>query len=195
MLTYSSNIQEVFGGIISKLSGFEAGGPENDKVMRGIATAALGLIKNRIHTQGKRADGQPIGQYSNAYLKYRVKKKNRENDGKVVLSLTRNLENDTQVVATETGYGIGFNNPENVKKADWLQNGTKATTVKAYKRDISKRTKRGTIRKGQAERIVNVSAHSRKGWKGYGKVYGLTREERTVLKNTADQIIDELFNA
>ena len=34
MLTYSSNIQEVFGGIISKLSGFEAGGPENDKVMR-----------------------------------------------------------------------------------------------------------------------------------------------------------------
>ena len=30
---------------------------------------------------------------------------------------------------------------------------------------------------------------------GYGKVYGLTREERTVLKNTADQIIDELFNA
>ena len=45
----------------------------------------------------------------------------------------------------------------------------KATTVKAHKRDISKRTKRGTIRKGQSERIVNVSAHSRKGWKGYGK--------------------------
>lgn len=195
MLTYSSNIQEVFGGIISKLSGFQAGGPNNDKVMRAIADSALSLVRPRIHQQGKRADGQPIGQYSNAYLKYRVKKKNRENDGKVVLSLTRNLENDTQVVATETGYGIGFNNPENVKKADWLQNGTKATTVKAHKRDISKRTKRGTIRKGQSERIVNVSAHSRKGWKGYGKVYGLTREERTVLKNTADQIIDELFNA
>ena len=195
MLTYSSNIQEVFGGIISKLSGFQAGGPNNDKVMRAIADSALSLVRPRIHQQGKRADGQPIGTYSNSYLKYRVKKKNRENDGKVVLSLTRNLENDTQVVATETGYGIGFNNPENVKKADWLQNGTKATTVKAHKRDISKRTKRGTIRKGQSERIVNVSAHSRKGWKGYGKVYGLTREERTVLKNTADQIIDELFNA
>ena len=195
MLTYSSNIQEVFGGIISKLSGFQAGGPENDKVMRGIATAALGLLKNRIYTQGKRADGQLIGQYSNAYLKYRVKKKNRENDGKVVLSLTRNLENDTQVVATETGYGIGFNNPENVKKADWLQNGTKATTVKAHKRDISKRTKRGTLRKGQSERIVNVSAHSRKAWKGYGKVYGLTNEERDAIANKADQIIEEIFKA
>ena len=195
MLTYSSNIQEVFGGIISKLSGFQAGGPENDKVMRGIATAALGLLKNRIHTQGKRADGQLIGQYSNAYLKYRVKKKNRENDSKVVLSLNRNLENDTQVVATETGYGIGFNNPENVKKADWLQNGTKATTVKAHKRDISKRTKRGTLRKGQSQRIVTVSAHSRKAWKGYGKVYGLTNEERDAIANKADQIIEEIFKA
>ena len=35
-----------FSEALSKLSGFEAGGPENDKVMRGIATAALGLIKN-----------------------------------------------------------------------------------------------------------------------------------------------------
>ncbi len=195
MLTYSSNIQEVFGGIISKLSGFQAGGPENDKVMRAIATAAQGLVRARIHQEGKKANGQPIGQYSNAYLKYRVKKKNRENDGKVVLSLNRNMENDFQVIATDTGYGLGFNNPENVKKADWLQNGTKATTVKAHKRDISKRTKRGTLRKGQSERIVTVSAHSRKAWKGYGKVYGLTNEERDVIANKADQIIEEIFKA
>jgi hypothetical protein len=195
MLTYSSNIADVAGTLLKQVKGFEAGGPNNDKVLRAIADSALSIVRPRIHQQGKRADGQPIGTYSNSYLKYRVKKKNRENDGKVVLSLTRNMENDFQVIATDTGYGLGFNNPDNVKKADWLQNGTKATTVKAHKRDISKRTKRGTIRKGQSERIVNVSAHSRKGWKGYGKVYGLTREERTVLKNTADQIIDELFNA
>jgi len=195
MLTYSSNIADVAGTLLKQFKGLELGGPNNDKVMRAIADSALSLVRPRIHQQGKRADGQPIGTYSNSYLKYRVKKKNRENDGKVVLSLTRNMENDFQVIPTDTGYGLGFNNPDNVKKADWLQNGTKATTVKAHKRDISKRTKRGTIRKGQSERIVNVSAHSRKGWKGYGKVYGLTREERTVLKNTADQIIDELFNA
>ena len=195
MLTYSSNIADIAGTLLKQIKGLETGGPNNDKVLRAIADSALSLVRPRIHQQGKRADGQPIGTYSNSYLNYRVKKKNRENDSKVVLSLTRNMENDFQVIATDTGYGLGFNNPDNVKKADWLQNGTKATTVKAYKRDISKRTKRGIIRKGQSERIVNVSAHSRKGWKGYGKVYGLTREERTVLKNTADQIIDELFNA
>jgi hypothetical protein len=195
MLTYSSNIADVAGSLLKQVKGFESGGPNNDKVLRAIADSALSLVRPRIHQQGKRADGQPIGTYSNSYLKYRVKKKNRENDSKVVLSLTRNMENDFQVIATDTGYGLGFNNPDNVKKADWLQNGTKATTVKAYKRDISKRTKRGTIRKGQAERIVNVSAHSRKGWKGYGKVYGLTREERNTLKAAADKIIDELFNS
>ena len=195
MLTYSSNIADIAGTLLKQIKGLETGGSNNDKVLRAIADSALSLVRPRIHQQGKRADGQPIGTYSNSYLNYRVKKKNRENDGKVVLSLTRNMENDFQVIATDTGYGLGFNNPDNVKKADWLQNGTKATTVKAQKRDISKRTKRGTIRKGQSERIVSVSAHSRKGWKGYGKVYGLTREERTVLKNTADQIIDELFKA
>jgi hypothetical protein len=195
MLTYSSNIADVAGTLLKQVKGFEAGGPNNDKVLRAIADSALSIVRPRIHQQGKRADGQPIGTYSNSYLKYRVKKKNRENDGKVVLSLTRNMENDFQVIATDTGYGLGFNNPDNVKKADWLQNGTKATTVKAHKLDISKRTKRGTIRKGQSERIVTVSAHSRKAWKGYGKVYGLTREERSALKNAADKIIDELFNA
>lgn len=195
MLTYSSNIADVAGSLLKQVKGLEVGGPENDKVMRGMATAAQSLVRKRIHVEGKRADGQAIGTYSNSYLNYRVKKKNRENDGKVVLSLTRNMENDFQVIPTDTGYGLGFNNPDNVKKADWLQNGTKATTVKAYKRDISKRTKRGIIRKGQSERIVNVSAHSRKGWKGYGKVYGLTREERNTLKAAADKIIDELFNS
>ncbi len=195
MLTYSSNIADIAGTLLKQIKGLETGGPNNDKVLRAIADSALSLVRPRIHQQGKRADGQPIGTYSNSYLNYRVKKKNRENDGKVVLSLTRNMENDFQVIPTDTGYGLGFNNPDNAKKADWLQNGTKATTVKAYKRDISKRTKRGTIRKGQAERIVNVSAHSRKGWKGYGKVYGLTREERNTLKAAADKIIDELFNS
>ena len=77
------------------------------------------------------------------------------------------MENDTQVIPTETGYGHWVQQPgkrEENRLAAKME--LKATTVKAHKRDISKRTKRGTIRNGQSERIVNVSAHSRKGWKG-----------------------------
>lgn len=44
---------------------------------------------------------------------------NRTSDTKVILSLTRQMENDMSVVATGKGYGIGYNNPDNLKKARW----------------------------------------------------------------------------
>lgn len=49
------------------------------------------------------------------------KKYGRSSDPKVVVSLTRQLENDWAVLATQKGYGIGFNNPFNTKKARWVE--------------------------------------------------------------------------
>lgn len=46
---------------------------------------------------------------------------NRSNDTKVVISLTRQLENDWSVIGTAKGYGIGFNNPFNKDKAGWVE--------------------------------------------------------------------------
>lgn len=48
-------------------------------------------------------------------------KYNRSSDTKVIISLTRQLENDYAVVATDNGYGIGFNNPLNRNKATWVE--------------------------------------------------------------------------
>lgn len=45
---------------------------------------------------------------------------NRSTDTKVIGSLTRQMENDMNVVDTATGYGIGYLNPDNLKKAVWL---------------------------------------------------------------------------
>lgn len=45
----------------------------------------------------------------------------RSNDPKVVISLTRQLENDYAVIATQKGYGIGFLNPHNFDKSQWVQ--------------------------------------------------------------------------
>lgn len=42
---------------------------------------------------------------------------NRTTDTKVILSLTRQMENDLSVIPTGNGYGIGYLNPENLKKA------------------------------------------------------------------------------
>jgi hypothetical protein len=45
----------------------------------------------------------------------------RSTDTKIIVSLTRQLENDWAVIATNTGYGIGFNNVFNAQKARWVE--------------------------------------------------------------------------
>jgi hypothetical protein len=46
---------------------------------------------------------------------------NRTSDTKVILSLTRQMENDLNVVPSGNGYGIGYLNSENRKKADYCE--------------------------------------------------------------------------
>ena len=46
---------------------------------------------------------------------------NRGTDTKVIISLTRQLENDWAVVATSKGYGVGFNNSHNFDKSQWVE--------------------------------------------------------------------------
>lgn len=46
---------------------------------------------------------------------------NRSSDTKVIISLTRQLENGWSVIATTKGYGVGFLNPHNLDKARWTE--------------------------------------------------------------------------
>jgi hypothetical protein len=46
-------------------------------------------------------------------------KYNRTADTKVILSLTRQMENDMSVLPSGTGYGIGYNNQDNFKKSQY----------------------------------------------------------------------------
>lgn len=45
----------------------------------------------------------------------------RDADPKVILSLTRQMENDLSVIETSTGYGIGYLNDFNYQKAIWCE--------------------------------------------------------------------------
>ncbi len=46
---------------------------------------------------------------------------NRTTDTKVVISLTRQMENDLNIVDSGNGYGIGYLNNDNRKKADYVE--------------------------------------------------------------------------
>lgn len=89
--------------------------------MRPVVTALIGEVRNRIHVEGLRADGGPIGEYKNPYLRFRQQKHNRTADTKMIYSLTRQMEQDFVPVAESDVYGLGFNNSHNFDKASWQE--------------------------------------------------------------------------
>lgn len=76
---------------------------------------------------GKRKDAGIFTKGKNAFSNVETKKANprprynRTNDTKVVISLTRQMENDFSVIATAKGYGLGYSNPENAKKVEYVE--------------------------------------------------------------------------
>ena len=95
----TSNISEVLGTLAMRIE--EAIKPEN--FTRVVATGIISTVHNRIHIQGKAADGSPIGSYENNYLRLRERKYGRLEGKKVVLSLTRQMEDDFSAVVGQDG--------------------------------------------------------------------------------------------
>lgn len=94
---------------------------DKDYLIRPVAFDVIDLMTKRIHIDGKAADDSQIGTYDTSYLKLRERKYNRKGDTKIIVSLTRQLENDWSVIATPNGYGIGFLNAFNVQKMRWVE--------------------------------------------------------------------------
>lgn len=95
---------------------------------KGYMALRTGKFKNADKfTKGKKKGfNKNSGKFTNKASKEKTGKDrpnyNRSSDPKVVISLTRKLENDWSVIATKRGYGIGFLNPDNFKKARWTEN-------------------------------------------------------------------------
>lgn len=123
MLKITSNLSDVTSSLIGRLKAVsDPNGEVRDKMLRTIALDTAAQMKVRIHQDGKNSENTPIGEYSNAYLKVREKNR-RGTDKKVILSLTRQMENDFGIVAGSgaTGYALGFKNADNADKAGWAE--------------------------------------------------------------------------
>jgi hypothetical protein len=118
---------------------FETLNPKGE-FFREVVFEIIPMISERIHVKGLAADGSAIGTYSDGYMKIRTgevnhrhdatnlktkktfstkPKYNRSADPKVIISLTRQLENDYAVLPGDKGWGVGFNNVHNFEKATW----------------------------------------------------------------------------
>jgi hypothetical protein len=115
-----TNLSEVTGNIAKKLQVLK----DKEYLLRPVVFGLIDKMTQRIHVDGKGADDAAIGNYNSNYLRARQRKPyNRTGDTKVIVSLTRQLENDWSVIATDKGYGIGFKNPFNLQKARWVEEG------------------------------------------------------------------------
>ncbi len=103
-----TGLQEAISKLRSKLLSIA----EQDSVTRIVASSMAGKVRKRIHVDGENGEGGDIGEYADSYMMIR-KKNNRGASKKVILSLTRELENDfglsmVNPIKTSGGWGIGF---------------------------------------------------------------------------------------
>ena len=122
MIQVTSNLKAGSAAFLKKIN--RVLGAENlDKMERTIAFNMAGAMRERINEQGKDSSGGDIGTYTPSYVRRRVRKYNRTADTKVILSLTRQMENDMTggPIKTLDGWGIGFKNPHNYDKSQWTE--------------------------------------------------------------------------
>lgn len=134
---------------------------EKDAIARIVATTMAGKVRERIHEKGLNSDASNIGDYSDEYMMVR-RKNNRGSSKKVIISLTRELENDfaaTQAnpIKTAGGWGIGF--LRNTERESGATHGEIAEYMEEKYGDIWKLTKEELdlvkdIAQGEADKIL-----------------------------------------
>lgn len=125
----NTNIGEVSARLQKRIEKLK----DKDYLIRPLCFDLIDLMTKRIHYDGKAADETDIGTYNTEYLKLRQKKYQRDSNQKVIVSLTRELENDWSVIATAKGYGIGFKNVFNYQKAAWVEDAKRKVIFKLTK--------------------------------------------------------------
>lgn len=114
--TYSSGYLKIRSGNFRNSEKFKRGAKKGQNKNAGVVS------KRRVAT--------PFGKSAYAYQNIEGDKIARENfnrgsDPKVIVSLTRQLENNWSVLETTNGYGIGFTNPFNAEKLRWVEENKK----------------------------------------------------------------------
>lgn len=117
MIKINTNIRVVSASLIKKIETLRNPKP----LLREVAFDVLAMMDERIHEDGKAADGSQIGEYNSNYLRLRQKKYKLSGNKKIIVVLTRELRQNWGVIATTGGWGIGFTNPNNAQKLAWVE--------------------------------------------------------------------------
>lgn len=102
--------------------GQDASGSQIGTYSREYMSVRTGIYKsNGVYKSGpNKGKAKPVGVFTKGPRKGQERPKyNRTGDTKVILSLTRQTENDMKAIPTEIGWGIGYSNEDNYNKIIW----------------------------------------------------------------------------
>jgi hypothetical protein len=111
-----TNLKEVVYRISSALP---VEGALKSALLREIATSTLAIMRERIHEDGKNADGAAIGTYSEGYMATR-RENNRGGSSKIIMALTDNLQQSyliTELGANEWAISVSNVAGRNYKRS------------------------------------------------------------------------------
>jgi hypothetical protein len=104
--------------------GIASDGNQIGEYSKGYMAVRTGIFKTNEPFKSGPRKGQPkpTGVFTKGIEKGKPRPQyHRSSETKIVASLTRQLENDYAIIATEKGYGVGFNNSLNFDKTQWVQ--------------------------------------------------------------------------
>lgn len=116
MIELTTNTLQICDGVIKQLSDLDV-----NKIARLQASTLMAKMRRRIHVDGLDASGKPIGTYTPSYVRYARKEAGRQEGSKVVLSLTRTMENAMVDVPLDDGAGVGYATAEQLQKSKWCE--------------------------------------------------------------------------
>ena len=204
MIRYKTNIGSVVRSLNDKLVSLSPGAENYDALLRTVTTSMIGVVKTRIHEQGKASDGTIIGEYSKKpiYISLSASPKKFVAKGKKSASTIRVKKSnvETRKVTSEK---VGALKNGKIRKSGFFEGG-----YNQFKTEIG-RNEIGTVNlslSGQLNAQLSVQPTSRGygfGWpdgeklkraKALGKKYrkkiwALTQEEKSQVYDITEKFV------
>lgn len=195
MIKAQSNINQVVSNLLGKLQSFQKGGQGFDSALREVATTMRAEMTNRIHSEGKKADNSDIGQYSTTPLYVSTTANPGRSFGRPI--------GKTGKSKFETGKKAGQDHASRYFEGGYNQFKTAIGRNQLGKVNLSL--------SGQLSnqfQIIALADGYGIGWvdtekreradhleKKYGKVWGLTEEEKQLSKKIIETHLNNAFSA
>lgn len=194
MITAKSNIKEVISGIIGKLDSLQPGGVGYGSTMREVATTMRAEMGRRIHSEGKNAQGSDIGNYSTKPMYVSVSANPGRSFGRPI--------GKTGKSKFAGGKKKGQDHKSRYFSGGYNQYKTAIGRNRLGKVNLSLSGQQASqfsiaeTPKGYGLGWANAEMQKRAGYqeKKYGKIWGLTQQEKELANKIAQKKIQEIFN-